>query len=211
LSTLATVRDGNDASEPAAAEQCATLAGDLRWFAIQTRSRHEKRVTAGLREKAVEVYLPLSSADHQWSDRRKVVELPLFPGYVFVKIAHEAPARVPVLQTDGVLGFLGVRGVGVPIPDEEIATIQTVLREKLPVEPHPFVQVGEKVRICGGSLDGLEGLLTGMEGKKNLVVSIDLIERSVAIRISGFRVVPVSAGPQRTCQTENGRRVLAVQ
>lgn len=164
------------------------------WFAIQTRSRHEKRVTADLQEKAIHAYLPLCSMERQWSDRRKLVDMPLFPGYVFVKIAADVPARVPVLQTDGVIGFLGVRGIGVPIPDEEIAAIQTVLREKIPVAPYPFVQVGERVRICGGSLDGLEGLLTGMEGNKNLIVSIDLIERSVAIRISGFKVVPVAQG-----------------
>lgn len=182
------------------------MANGLRWFAIQTRSRHEKRVTADLREKAVEAYLPLRSVEHQWSDRRKVVDLPLFPGYVFVRISGDAIARVPVLQTDGVLGFLGIRGIGVPIPEEEIAAIQTVLREKIPVEPHPFVKVGEKVRICGGSLDGLEGLLTGVDGKRNLVVSIDLIERSVAIRISGFKVVPVSPEPQRSCEMENGER-----
>jgi transcription termination/antitermination protein NusG len=202
-----TTRNGRGGDLPAAPN--SLLANGLRWFAIQTRSRHEKRVTADLREKSVEAYLPLRSVEHQWSDRRKMVDLPLFPGYVFVKISGDAPARVPVLQTDGVLGFLGVRGIGVPIPEEEIAAIQTVLREKIPVEPHPFVQVGEKVRICGGSLDGLEGLLTGVEGTKNLVVSIDSIERSVAIRISGFNVVPVSAGPQ-PCQTESGKRVLAL-
>jgi len=205
LSTVTTMRDGADL-----AASRGLVTNGLRWFAIQTRSRHEKRVTADLREKAVEAYLPLRSTEHQWSDRRKVVDLPLFPGYVFVKIASDAPARVPVLQTDGVLGFLGVRGIGVPIPEEEIATIQTVLRGKIPVELHPFVKVGEKLRICGGSLDGLEGLLTGVEGRQSLVVSIDLIERSVAIRISGFNVVPVSPGPQ-PCQTENGKRVLASQ
>ena len=209
LSTVLTTR--NDGGANLAAQPRDALPNGLQWFAIQTRSRHEKRVTADLREKAVEAYLPLRSAEHQWSDRRKIVDLPLFPGYVFVKIAGDAPARVPVLQTDGVLGFLGVRGIGVAIPEEEIAAIQTVLREKIPVEPHPFVQVGEKVRICGGSLDGLEGLLTGVEGKENLVVSIDLIERSVAIRISGFKVVPVSAGPRHSCQTENGKWVFASQ
>ena len=211
MSSLGSIRDENAADRLAAAEQREKAAVGLRWFAIQTRSRHEKRVTSDLREKAVEAYLPLHSAERQWSDRRKVVDVPLFPGYVFVKIAMEAPARVPVLQTDGVLGFLGVRGIGVPIPEEEIAAIKTVMREKIPVEPHPFVQVGEKVRICGGSLDGLEGLLTGVEGKKNLVVSIDLIARSAAIRISGFKVVPVSAGPRHSCQTENGKWVFASQ
>ena len=133
-------------------------------------------------------YLPLSRSERQWSDRRKLVEMPLFPGYVFVNIATDAEARVPVLRTNGVISFLGVRGVGIPIPDAEIAAIQSLLREGVPVTPHPFVQIGQRVRIRGGSLDGLEGLLTGVEGKRNLVISIELIERSVAIRISGYQL-----------------------
>jgi transcription antitermination factor NusG len=179
----------------------AADAASLRWYAIHTRSRHEKRVTADLLEKAVHAYLPLSSAERQWSDRRKTVDTPLFPGYVFVKILPDAQARVPVLQVNGVIGFLGVRGVGVPIPETEIAAIQTLQREKVPVQPHPFVKVGQRVRICGGSLDGLEGLLTGMDGTKSLVVSIELIERSVALRISGYHVVPVESGPNPGSRT----------
>lgn len=163
----------------------------MHWYAIQTRSRHEKRVAEDLLEKSIRAYVPLCSADHQWSDRRKVVETPLFPGYVFVNVEPAAQARVAVLQTNGVISFLGVRGIGTPIPDGEIAAIQTVLQSGVPVEPHPFVLVGRRVRILGGSLDGLEGLLTGVEGKKTLVVSIELIERSVAVRISGYSVVPI--------------------
>jgi len=159
-----------------------------RWFAVRTRSRHEKSVTADLLEKDVHAYVPLSRTERQWSDRRKLVESPLFPGYVFVKIAPDAESRVPVLQTNGVVAFLGVRGIGIPIPEAEIAAIQTLLREGVPVSAHPFVQIGQRVRIRGGSLDGLEGLLTGVEGKRNLVLSIELIERSVAIRISGYQL-----------------------
>jgi len=165
--------------------------GALLWFAIRTKARHEKRVTADLAEKSIQTYLPLCSVEHEWSDRQKLVEAPLFPGYVFVKIPQTAQARVPVLQTNGVSSFLGVRGVGIAIPEQEIKAIQQVLREGIPVERHPFLQVGQRVRICGGSLDGMEGLLTGMEGKRNLVISIKVISSSVAIRISGYEVVPV--------------------
>jgi transcription antitermination factor NusG len=172
-------------------EHVACLKEGLHWYAIRTRSRHEKRVAVDLREKAVDAFLPLYSAKHQWSDRRKVVDNPLFPGYVFVKIGPDVKARIPVLQTNGVVGFLGIRGVGIPIPEVEIEAIQTVLRGRIPIEPYPFVQVGQRVRICGGCLDGLEGLLTGMEGKNSLVFSIKVIERSTAIRVSGFQVVPV--------------------
>jgi transcription antitermination factor NusG len=119
------------------------------------------------------------------------VDAPLFPGYVFVKIYNDAHARVPVLQTNGVTNFLGVRGVGIPISDNEIDAIKSVLRQGVCVEPHPFVQIGQRVRICGGSLDGLEGILTGIDGKKSLAVSIELIQKSVAIRITGYTVLPV--------------------
>ena len=165
--------------------------GALLWFAVRTKARQEKRVAADLGEKAIQTYLPLWSVEHRWSDRRKLVKEPLFPGYVFVKIPQTAQARVPVLQTNGVSNFLGVRGVGIPVPDEEIKAVQQILREGIPVEPHPFLQVGQRVRICGGSFDGMEGLLTSMEGKQNLVISIEVISRSVAIRISGYKVVPV--------------------
>jgi transcription termination/antitermination protein NusG len=162
------------------------------WFAIRTRSRHEKRVAEDLSEKAVPVFLPLRQVERQWSDRRKVVDAPLFTGYVFVRIEATASGRVPVLQTNGVIEFLGVRGIGIPIPEAEIAAIQTVVRARVEVEEHPFLQVGQRVRICGGSLDGLEGILTAKDGRKSLVVSIDLIERSVAMRISGYRVEAVT-------------------
>ena len=162
----------------------------LQWFAIQTRSRHEKRIHVDLQEKGVHAYVPLNVKRNQWSDRCKIVDTPLFPGYVFVKIAPDAQSRVPVLRTSGVISFLGVRGVGVPIPEKEIAAIRAVLREETAV-PHPFVQLGQRVRICGGSLDGIEGILTSMDGNKSLVVSVQVIQKSVAVRISGYTVVPV--------------------
>ena len=163
----------------------------FRWFAIQTRSRHEKRVTADLVEKAVQAFLPLCNTERQWSDRRKVVDAPLFPGYVFVRLAPGPQARVPVLRTNGVISFLGVRGAAVPIPESEISAIRTVLRENAAVAPHPFLELGQRVRICKGSLDGVEGILTAMDGKKRLVVSIQLIQRAVAVRITGYAVAPV--------------------
>jgi transcription termination/antitermination protein NusG len=162
------------------------------WFAIRTRSRREKRVAEDLSEKDVEAFLPLRHVERQWSDRRKVVETPLFSGYVFVRIEATATARVPVLQTNGVIEFLGVRGIGIPIPETEIAAIQTLERERVELEEHPFLQVGQRVRIRGGSLDGLEGILTGKDGRKSLVVSIEVIARSVAMHISGYRVEAIA-------------------
>lgn len=161
------------------------------WFAIQTRPRHEKKVAEGLGEKGVTTFLPLFSSMHQWSDRRRLVEMPLFPGYVFVRIGGAADSRIPVLRTHGVVNFVGIRGTGVAIPDCQIEAIQTILDRQIPFGPHPFLSVGRQVRIQGGSLDGLQGILVAKNSDQSLIVSVELIQRSLVIRIAGYGVVPV--------------------
>jgi transcription antitermination factor NusG len=165
--------------------------GSLTWFAVQTKPRHEKKVTAELREKGVSAFLPLSSEKRQWSDRERIVEFPLFPQYVFVRIKQSLSSRVPVLSTNGVTNFVGIRGMGMAIPDEQIERIQTVLAQGIPVSPHLFLNVGQRIRIRGGALDGLQGILTAVNGDRTLVVSVELIQRSIAIRIAGFLVEPI--------------------
>lgn len=172
-------------SEPAAS------ASDQSWFAVQTRARHEKRIATELQEKGVVAFLPLSMEVHQWSDRKRRVEVPLFAGYVFVRLGWRQSSRIYVLETNGVFGFVGVRGVGSPIPDEQIETLQTIVREKLPISPHPFLDVGQKVRIRGGSLDGICGILSAINDDQSLIVSVDSIQRSLAIRINGYGIEPV--------------------
>jgi transcription antitermination factor NusG len=160
------------------------------WFAVQTRPRHEKKVSAELQEKGVSAFLPLVSRTRQWSDRSRVVEMPLFPQYVFVRIAQTLQTRVSVLRTNGITNFVGTRGIGVPIPDEQIERVQTVVARGIPVTPHSFLNVGKRIRIRGGALDGLQGILTAVNGDQTLVVSVELIQRSIAIRIAGFSVEP---------------------
>jgi len=162
----------------------------LAWFAVQTRPRHEKKVSAELQEKGVSAFLPLVSSTRQWSDRSRVVEMPLFPQYVFVRIAQTLQTRVAVLRTNGVTNFVGTRGIGVPIPDEQIERVQTVVTRGIPATPHAFLNVGKRIRIRGGALDGLQGILTAVNGDQTLVVSVELIQRSIAIRIAGFSVEP---------------------
>jgi transcription termination/antitermination protein NusG len=159
---------------------------DLRWFAIQTRSRHERKVAAQLGEKQIAAFLPLFKEVHRWSDRRKVVELPLFPGYVFVRVPDEGETRISVLRTGGVVRFVGARENGTPIPDQEIENIQTLLASDIPFGSFPFLRVGQRVRIRGGSLDGLEGILIARNSDQSVVVSVELIQRSLAIRVAGF-------------------------
>jgi transcription antitermination factor NusG len=166
--------------------------GEYSWFAVQTRARHEKRVAAELTEKGVAVFLPLSTEVHQWSDRKRKVELPLFTTYVFVRIGENRNHRVNVLETNGVFRFVGRRGgTGVPIPDEQIETLQTIIREKVPFSPHPFLDVGQKVRIRGGSLDGICGILLAINDDRSLIVSVDSVQRSLAIQIDGYGVEPI--------------------
>ena len=169
----------------------ATAAEEQSWFAVQTKPRHEKRVAAELEEKGVVAFLPLSTEVHQWSDRKRQVALPLFTTYVFARIGGGRAARVNVLQTNGVSRFVGIRGIGVPIPDEQIETLRTIVRERVPFSPHPFLSFGQKVRIRGGSLDGICGILTAIKDDRSLIVSVDNIQRSLAIRIDGYNVEPI--------------------
>jgi transcription antitermination factor NusG len=168
----------------------AELLDEPAWFAVQTRPRHEKKVSAELHEKGIKSFLPLVSVTRQWSDRRRTIEIPLFPQYIFVRIAQTLNTRVSVLRTNGVTSFVGTRGIGVPIPDEQIERVQTVVRQRVPVAPHAFLNVGKRIRIRGGALDGLQGILTAVNGDQTLVVSVELIQRSIAIRIAGFAVEP---------------------
>jgi transcriptional antiterminator NusG len=158
------------------------------WFAVQTRARHEKVVAQRLREVGVMTFLPLVKAVHRWSDRRKTVELPLFSCYVFVRLAPKNESRLRVLLIEGVLNFVGPRGQGVAIPDEQIDSLRRLLQEQLPYCSHPFLKIGQRVRIRSGALDGVEGILVSRSGERTLVVSVDAIDRSLAVRIEGYDV-----------------------
>lgn len=170
------------------------------WFAVETRPRHEKAVSAALREKGFEHFLPLFSEKHQWSDRTRVVDMPVFPRYVFVRIEPTIDVRVPVLRIKGVMGFVGNRGLGAAIPLSQIENVRNIIANAVPFAPHAFLDVGQRVRILGGSLAGVEGVLAAINGDQSLVVSVELIRRSLAIRIEGYRVEPV-AGSRRPSQT----------
>jgi transcription antitermination factor NusG len=159
-----------------------------RWYAIHTRARHEKKVAHQLQDKGVSTFLPLIDQVHRWSGRRVLVQLPLFSCYIFVRMVASVEACLAVLQTPGVLGFVGIRGVGIAIPEKEIEDIKTLLAREVACMPHSFLKVGRRVRIRGGCFDGVEGILVGTNGDRSLVVSIELIQRSLAVRIDGYDV-----------------------
>jgi len=160
------------------------------WYAVQTRSRHEKLVARQLEALGFVTFLPLSQQMREWSDRRKLVEFPLFPGYAFLQMVYEPDERLRVLRTEGVVSFVGTHGQGIPIPDKQIEDIQALLASKVPFENHPFLKVGQRVRIRGGSLNGTEGILVGHDSDRALVISVELIQRSVSIRLQGYEVEP---------------------
>jgi len=163
----------------------------MSWYAVQTRSRHEKMVVRQLESQGFSTFLPVTTQMRQWSDRRKLVELPLFPGYTFLRMVYQPEQRLRVLTTEGVVAFVGVHGQGMPIPDRQIEHIQNLIAAKVPLESHPFLKVGQRVRIRSGSLNGTEGILVGQESDRMLVISVELIQRSVSIRLQGYEVEPV--------------------
>lgn len=164
------------------------LRGHAQWYAIRTRSRHEKIVSEQLDLQGIECFLPVVKRSHRWSDRVKEVELPLFSGYSFVRIDLTSPERLQVLKAHGVVGFVGIQGVGTAIPDGQIRDIRTVLDNSIPFEEHPCPKVGQRVRIKGGCLDGVEGVLAGHHGDASLMISVEPIQRSLSIRIQGYNL-----------------------
>jgi transcription antitermination factor NusG len=162
------------------------------WFALRVKSRAEKIVATIARNKGFEEFLPLYQSRRRWSDRFKSVELPLFPGYVFCRVNPEF--RLPLLTIPGVLSFVGIGKIPVPIDETEIAAIQTAIGAGLSAEPYPFLEVGQRVRLAEGPLAGLEGLLVEVRKQQRLAVSVSLLKRSVAVEIDRHWVRPLDAG-----------------
>ena len=152
-----------------------------RWYAAQTCANHEKRVQEQLRQRAVDAYLPVYASMRRWKDRRVSLDLPLFPGYVFVRLALRD--RLPVLQTPSMVRLVGFGGQPAPLPDQEIEALRLGLSRELRIEPHPFLKVGHRVRVKSGPFQGLEGILVRKKNISRFVISLDLIMRSVAVEI----------------------------
>ena len=160
-----------------------------RWYAAYTSAHHEKRVAEQLKVRHVEHFLPTYSSLRRWKDRRVQLELPLFPGYVFVRMAM--CERLPVLQIPGLARLVGFDGTPAALPDEDIEALRTSLATGLRAEPHPFLTVGRKVRLKSGPLAGLEGILVRKKRRARFVVSVDLIQRSIAVEVDEADLRPV--------------------
>jgi transcription antitermination factor NusG len=159
------------------------------WYAAYTCAQHEKRVAQQLAERDVEHVLPFYSAIHRWKDRRVRVDLPLFPGYVFVRLVLRD--RLRVLEIPGVVRLVGFGGLPTAVPDEQVEVLRSGLAAGLRVEPHPFLVVGRRVRIVRGPLSGLEGILRRKKNSFRFVLSIELIQRSFAVEVDAADVQPL--------------------
>jgi transcription antitermination factor NusG len=173
------------------------------WYALQTRPRHEKKVDAELQEKGVTTYLPLLTEVHRWSDRRKAVKVPLFSCYTFVHSKLGSELLTLVYGIPGALGFVGPNRRGVPIPEQQIENIRILLASNIAIAPCPFLNIGQRVRIRGGVMDGIEGILAS--SGKRLVISVETISHSLSISLEGQSVEPVGRPLGTQWATEKGR------
>ena len=159
------------------------------WYAVYANVRHEKRVKEFLDARMLECYLPAYRSVRRWQDRRKEVELPLFPGYLFVRIAYRS--RLQVLTAPGVVHIVSFDGKPVPICEDEIETLRQTLSRGRNCEPHPYLKVGRRVRVRNGPLFGIEGTFVRRKEGYRLIISIELIMRSVATEVDEADVEPV--------------------
>jgi len=153
----------------------------LPWFALQVRSRKERLVESQLQGQGYECLLPLYKSSRKWSDRVKEVEQPLFPGYLFCRFDFQN--RRPLILTSGVLQIVGIGKTATPIADAEIAAVQLAQASGLPSQPWPYIEVGERVRVNYGTLHGLEGILINFKGNHRVVLSVTLLQRSLAMEV----------------------------
>jgi transcription antitermination factor NusG len=154
---------------------------EARWYALYVCANHEKRVAAQLCERSIEHFLPIYESVRRWKDRRKLVQLPLFPGYVFVRI--RVPNRLEVLRIPSAVRLVGFNGAPTALGDEEVESLRSALTQGVRVEPHPYLTAGRRVRIVAGALLGYEGILIRWKRNSRVVLSVELIQRSIMVDI----------------------------
>ncbi len=162
-----------------------------RWYAAYTRSRHEKSVADLLQHKQIEMFLPLYESVRRWRNGDHRVQLPLFPGYAFVHIA--LCDRLHVLKVPGVVRLVGFDGTPTPLDDEEVQGLRRALSAGVGVAPHPYLTVGHRVRVTAGPLAGREGILLRRKGAVRVVLSVDLIQRSIVADVDAAWLEPAPA------------------
>lgn len=162
----------------------------LQWYVVWTRARHEKCVSAHLTAKAFENFLPMYSTVRRWRNGDHRVELPLFPGYIFVRIRLQD--ELQVLTTAGVVRLVGFNGAPSPLEEEEIARLRRALASGVKAAPHPYLTVGRRVRITAGPLTGHQGLLVRRKKAYRIVLSVNLIQQSILVDADASSVEPIA-------------------
>jgi len=168
-----------------------------RWYALQVHARKEQLVTSQLENRSLECFLPTYKSLRKWSDRTKEIQQVLFPGYVFCRFDYES--RQPVVMTAGVTQVVGNGKVAIPIADSEIEALRVAVTSGIPTQPWPYLRTGEYVQINYGHLAGLQGILVNFKGNHRVVLSVTLLQRSLALEVELDWLSPLAgAGNQRT-------------
>jgi transcription antitermination factor NusG len=181
-------------------------ADSQKWFALQVRTRWESSTAVLLSGKGYDTFLPTYKVKKRLNGQTREVNTALFPGYVFCHF--DAQKRLPILITPGVISVVGRGRVPLPVDDSEIAAIQTVVSSGFKVEPWPYLEVGQKIRIQDDALEGLEGVLINFKGNHRIVVSVSLLRRSVALEIDRSCVRPIAPARGAVLEPITSHRLL---
>ncbi|NWG13284.1 MAG: UpxY family transcription antiterminator [Acidobacteria bacterium] len=164
---------------------------DAAWYALYTRSRHEKKLLTELADRSIEVFLPMREVLSRWKDRKKKIWLPLFPGYIFVHQVDTPENRYRVLNIPGAVRFVGHEGHAERIPEEQIDAVRRFLEAEIAIDPYPYIKVGQRVEIIAGPLQGIQGILVRKRGRFRFVLRVDLIRQAVSIEVDASDVRPL--------------------
>jgi transcription antitermination factor NusG len=182
----------------------ANFQDEALWYAVSTRSRQEKVAASMLENLAIAHFLPLIDEERQWSDRKQMLTLPLFPGYMFVRIARSNEQQLRVLKVPGIVNFIGNRNGPLAIPEGEIESIRMALFRGARCSPHPFLRAGDHVRVVRGTLAGVEGTLVRCGDQSKLVISVEMIQRSVSVSVAVSDVEPAYRVPTQRAPSFSG-------
>ena len=181
-----------------------TLHSEMLWYAGYTASRHEKRVAEHFAQRGVEHFLPLYETIHRWNNGRHRVQLPLFPSYIFVRIALRD--RLRVIEVPGFVRLVGFNSLPHPLPEADINKMKEALNKGVLAEPYPYLTVGTRVEIRNGPMQGMTGILLRRQNKCRVVISVDLIMRSMAVEVEASDVVPMRSSTLNAIQGAAGRK-----
>lgn len=171
--------------------------GPLPWYAVYTKHQHEKSACEHLAGKAFEVFLPLYRAEHRWKDRTKVVSLPVFPCYLFVQTDIERKSSI--LKTPGVFWLVEAGGRPCEVPCTEIEAIRKIAQSSAKIEPHPYLQCGDRVRVREGSLKGVEGILARVKNRCRVVLSVHLLQKAIAVEVDYSALERMGRSEKASC------------